>query len=68
MTSRLIFSLTFWPKSGTGRRRVRGVLWRWVMVGEECEVGWRWSAKVGWGMGERWRGSVGYEWEVGPNA
>ena len=23
---------------GDGRRRVRGVLWKWVMVGEECGV------------------------------
>ena len=39
--------------------------------GKVAEVGWRWSAKSArlvWGWvakGGRWRGSVGYEWEVG---
>ena len=36
MTSHLILSLTFTPKCAAGRRR-----WStWVVVGEECEVGW----------------------------
>ena len=33
-----MLSLTFSPKCTRGRRRVRGVVWIWVIVGEECEV------------------------------
>ena len=61
MTSHLILSLTFSAKSATGRRRVRGGV---EMVGEQCGLGWRWSANsAGWG-GDREDGG-GEQCEVG---